>query len=216
MFYHSLILSLTAQNHRWADRPGQLCIFQSNGNWESPQPHFIWESMWNEGWVQFTTNCFCSTNWGGPRPLLYVCPLQVLGILACHTGPQVFMASVWFDWLVSELEILLKSSTGVIFLICCPLPYKCRHLLRMHPGLAFHSFFPACPPQTAQVLAEANSIVALWVSAPFHMLFPVSDGLLAFPNVASQEGLLSLPFHMLLPSPCELSSLCCLCHGTDF
>lgn len=77
----------------------------------------------------------------------------------------------------------------------------------MHPGLAFHAFFPAYPPQTAQVLAEANSIVALWVSAPFHMLFPGSDGLLAFPNVYSPEVLLSLPRHMLLPSPCELSSL---------
>lgn len=117
---------------------------------------------------------------------------------------------------ISELEILLKSSTGVIFLTCCPLPYKFRPLLRMHPGLAFHSFFPAYPPQTARVLAEANSTVALWVSAPLHMLFPASDGRLAFPNVDSQEVLLSLPLHMLLPSPYELRSLCCLCRGTDF
>lgn len=36
MLYHSLILFLTAQNPRWAECPGQLCIFQRDENWESP------------------------------------------------------------------------------------------------------------------------------------------------------------------------------------
>lgn len=47
----------------------------------------------------------------------------------------------------------------------------------------------------AQVLTETNRPV------PFHRLFPVSGGLLAFPDVESQEALLLGPFHMLLPAP---------------
>lgn len=58
---------------------------------------------------------------------------------------------------------------------------------------------------------KATVLWPLCASAPFHMLFPVAGGLLAFPNMDSHAALPA----RLLPTPWVPGVLCDLCRSTE-
>lgn len=84
-------------------------------------------------------------------------------------------------------------------------------LLGVHPCFALPSLLPILVKKQPMFSLKATALRPLCASAPFHMLFPVAGGLLAFPNMDSHAALSV----RLLPTPWAPGVLCDLCHGIE-